>query len=146
MVPALVGAEAVKEAPDALRLQAALPVGQGEDLVAPGLDRAGLVAADVARRGGEDPLPRLQQAADHGGVRLRAAGEEEHVRLRGAAGLPDLLPGGLGKLVQPVARGADQVGLRQALQDLGVAPGRVVRGEKQSVHGGISFAGSYLFL
>ncbi len=54
-------------------VQLAQMLGQGQDLVAHGLDCAGLVAVDVPGLGCQNALPALQQARGHNGVRLRAA-------------------------------------------------------------------------
>ena len=99
---------------------------QGDDLVAAAFHGAGLVHADMAAVGGDDPLPGLQQGGEHQGVALRAAREEKDIGLRGRAGLADLLAGCLGKGVGAVARGGHQVVLKQALKHGRVRPLHVI--------------------
>ena len=94
--------------------------GQGDDLVACGLDGPGLMAVDVAADGGQHALPWPQDGGDDGGVGLGAAHQEVDVGLRGAAGGFDLLPRGLAVLVLAVAHGLDHVGLGQPDHDRGM--------------------------
>jgi hypothetical protein len=94
--------------------------GQGDDLVAGGLDGAGLVAVDVSARGGENALPRAQDRGDHGCVRLCAAGEKVNIRIRRIAGRADPGAGRRTVFVLAIADGLHHVRLGQTLHNLGM--------------------------
>ena len=67
---------------DVSRANLAVDGGGVEDLVAAALDDAGLVHVDMAGVGGDDALPEQEDRVDDGGVRLGAADQEAHVRVR----------------------------------------------------------------
>ena len=94
----------------------ALVAGDGEHLVAAKLDGARLVAGDVAGLGGNDALVRREQHVDHRRVGLRAAHQQEHIRIRCLAGLADELLGMLGMRVGTVAGLRLHIGIDERLQ------------------------------
>ena len=110
-------------------VQLSVFVRERQHLVARSLDRAGLVAGDVARLGAEDALPGAQRRGDHDTVHLRAADEEVDVRLRlgNGAGAADQRAGAGTVGVLPVAGVLLQVRRGEGLQDLRMAALGIVR-------------------
>ena len=100
--------------------------GQGQHLVAGGLDGAGLVAVDVAAGGGEDALIGPQNGGDHRGVGQRTAHQEVNVGVRGLAGCLDLFPCGGAVLILAVAHGLDHVGLVELCHQGGVCALQII--------------------
>ena len=94
----------------------ALVTGDGEHLVAAKLDGACLMASNVAGLGGNDALVRSEQHIDHRRVGLRAAHQQEHIRVRRLAGLADKLLGTLGVRVGTVAGLRLHIGIDERLQ------------------------------
>ena len=89
----------------------------GADLVAGGLNGAGLVAVDVAGMGGDHRFIGLKQGGDDRQVGLGTAYQKVNLRLRGGAESPNQVPGFLADGIQTVAAGLDQIGVRQCLKD-----------------------------
>ena len=100
--------------------------GQGDDLVAGGLDGAGLVAVDVAADGGQNALPGAEDGGNDRGVGLGAAHQEVDIGLRRLAGGPDLLPGGVAVLVLAVAHGLHHIRFVQLCHQGGVGTLQII--------------------
>ena len=111
--------------------------GQGDDLVAGGLDGTGLVTVDVSADGAQHALPRTQHGGDDGGVGLGAAHQEVDVGLRSLTGVLDLDPCGGAVLVLAVAYGLDHVGLVELCHEGGVCALQIVTVEID--HDSVSF-------
>ena len=79
-------------------------VRERQHLVSAELDRARLVHADMSCFGGDDALIGTEQRVDDDGICLRAADEEEDFSVVRLAGGANLLAGGFGIGVKPVAR------------------------------------------
>ena len=71
----------------------------------------------MAGGGGQHALPAVEHGADDHGVGLRAAGDEEDIRLRAGAGRADLLFGAGTIGVGAVTGNFFKVGLYQFLQN-----------------------------
>ncbi len=117
VVPVSVLPPGAEQSPQGFSADLAVPLGQGEHLVAAVLDGAGLMGADVPGFRRHHALPALQQRGDDHRVGLGASRQEENLRLRRPAGGPDPVPGGGGIGIRPVAGGFDQIGFLQPLQD-----------------------------
>ena len=104
----------------------AVLVGQGQALVAGGLDRAGLMHVDMAGLGAEHAFVGAQSRRDDGHVGLGAADEEMHRALLAGEGLADGVGSLLAVVVGAVARGLFKVGGGQLLQDRRVAALEVI--------------------
>lgn len=74
------------------RIDFAKMVWQRQHLVPAKLDGSRLVYADVPAAGRDDTLVGVQQGVNDSRVRLRAANQEMHLRLRAVAGGADFLP------------------------------------------------------
>ena len=109
-----------------LRSDPAVLGGEGEHLVAGGLNGPGLMGVDVPSLGAQHPLIGAQGGGDHRLIGLGPAHQKFHRGLGRAAGLPDQLPGTLAVLIHGVAGGLLQIGLGQPLQNLGRGPLSVV--------------------
>ena len=100
--------------------QLAVGSGDGADLVAHGLDGAGLMDADVAGLRGDDRLVGPQQGGDDQGVGLGAAHGEVDLRGGGGEPRPDHIGGLLAAAVQAIAVELGRAGVSQGLQDPGM--------------------------
>ena len=100
--------------------------GQGDDLVAGGLNGAGLVAVDVAADGGQHTLPGAENGGDDSGVGLGAAHQEVDIRLGGLTGQLYLLAGGFAVLILAVAHGLYHIRLHEPGHDSGVRALQVI--------------------
>ena len=120
-----------------LRSDLAVGGGQGDDLMARGLDGTGLMAVDVTADGGNHALPGPQDGGDDGGVGLGAAHQKMHVGLRGLAGGLDLLTRRLTVLVLAVAHSLDHICLVELLHHIGMGTLQIVAVEID--HGSFSF-------
>ena len=114
---------------------------QGNDLVAGGFDRAGLVAVDVTADGGQYALPGPQDRGDDRGVGLGAAYQKMHVGVRGLTRGLDLLTGRRADLVLAVADGLHHIGLGQPRHDRAVCALKIITVEID--HDGCSFFKSF---
>ena len=94
---------------------------QGQDLVAGGLDGAGLMGGDMAHFRRNHSLVGFQNGSDHRGVGLGAPHQKVDLGLgllaKGQNGFPGLLAIGIGA----IAGGLLQVGFLQGCQDAGMA-------------------------
>ena len=81
------------------------------DLVARGLDGAGLMGVDVAGVGGDDRLVGLQKRVDDHQIGLGAAHQKVDVGVRGLAQAADQIGGGLAAGVHAVAAGLLRIGV-----------------------------------
>ena len=109
----------------------------GADLVAGGLDGAGLMAVDMAGVGGDHCLVGGQQRGDDRQVGLGAADQEVNVCLGSGADRPDQVTGLLTDGVHAVAAGLGEIGVHQRLQDPGMCALAVIVAE--AVHEKTSF-------
>ena len=100
--------------------------GEGQDLVAHMLQRAGLMGVDVAGLGADHGLIGQQAGADAGVVGLGAAHQEVYRCVRAGQVFFDLIGGLLAPGVDAIAAVGGVVGLRQGLQYGGVGPLAVV--------------------
>ena len=112
--------------PERVGGQLAVPSGQGQHLVARGLDGPRLVYVDVARIGADGALMPAQQRVDDRRVGLRAADEEVYGRFGLAAGLADAFAGRAAVVVRAVARRLFQIGCPQAVDDFGAGALHIV--------------------
>ena len=100
--------------------------GQGEDLVAGGLDCPGLVDVDVGGFGRQHPFVTAQQSVDDGGVGLGAAHQEVNLGSGGLALPADEFPG-LGRVgVAAITGSLFEIGLDEAAHHLGMRACHVV--------------------
>ena len=126
VVPVSVRVKVRQVCPHNSRIKLSVRVRQSQDLVAAGLDCAGLVGRDVTRLRRDHPLPGPQQRVDHRRVGLGPADQKLHLCPRTPAGFPDLPPRGFRKGIMPVTGRLHHVGLREPLQDRGVGPFHIV--------------------
>ena len=99
------------------------------DLMAGGLDGAGLVGIHVAGVGGDDRLVGSKERGNGHKVCLGAAHHEVDVCVRGAAQLTDEVGSLFTVVVKAVAAGLLQIGVHQGLHDLGVGAFAVIVAE-----------------
>ena len=92
-------------------------LGKGQYLMAGILHRSGLMAVNVPRRRGYDAFVLLQNRADDHRICLCSPDQKINLRLRTAAGLPDLFPRGLAVSVIAVSRQLLHIGVDQSAQD-----------------------------
>ena len=109
-----------------LRGDPAVLGGEGEHLVAGGLDGPGLMDVDVSALGAQHPLVGAQGGGDHRLIGLGTAHQKLHRGLGRIAGVPDQLTGPLAVVIHGIAGGLLQVGPSQPLQKLGRGPLGVV--------------------
>ena len=95
----------------------AVVMGEGQALVAGGLDRTGLMDVDVAGLGADHALVGQQQWVNSPLIGLGAADEEVHRALLAGEGFADGVCSLLAVVVGAVARGLFKVGGGQLLQD-----------------------------
>ena len=100
--------------------------GQGQHLVAGGLNGAGFVTVDMAAGSGENALVGPENGGDHRGIGQCAAYQEMHIGLRGPAGRLDLFPGGGAVFILAIAHGLLHIGLQQALHNGGMCALQIV--------------------
>ena len=105
--------------------------GNGQDFVAACLNGTGFVYADVAAVSRNDALVGPEYSTNYGCIGLGAAADKMDGCARGAAGLPDSLPGRLTDGIGAVARGFQQIGIQQPLQDGRMGPFLVIAGKIQ---------------
>ena len=103
--------------PDLVPFELSVPSRKSQDLVAGGLDRAGLVAVDMARIGGDHALPGLQAGSDDCKIRLGTAHQEMDLAFGQFTFFQNHLSGLTAVIVLPVAGGLLQIGFNQSLYD-----------------------------
>ena len=111
----------------------ALLIRQGQDLVARGLDGAGLVDVDMAGAGGQDPLIGPEGRGDDGLVGLGPAHQELDAGVRPADGGADQGPGVVTVGVLPVAGVLLEVGGVEGRHDLGAGALVVIAGKTDHI-------------
>ena len=101
----------------------------GADLVAGGLDGAGLMAVDMAGVGGDHCLVGGQQRGDDRHVRLGAAHQKMNGGVGGSAEGANQCPGFVADGINAVAAGLGEIGVHQRLQDPGMCALAVIVAE-----------------
>ena len=121
--------------------QAARVAGQGQNLVAGGLDGAGFVAADMAGLRGQHTLMGPQGSGNDRGVGLSAAGQKMDVHILPAAQGFHLGSGPVADGVGGIAGILGMVFAGDGIQNLRDAPFRIIAFKTQ--HGNPSFIGCH---
>ena len=111
------------------RIQFAVGSRQGQHFVAARFNRTGFVYGNMTAIGGDDALPRTQDAGDNGGVGLRTADEEMHIRRLTTDGGADTRPRRFAVRIEAVTGGLFEVGRDECIKDGRMAAAEVVAAE-----------------
>ena len=90
------------------------------------LDGTSLVDVDMTRADADDALVLVEHGVDGGGVGLRAARQEEYLRVGHADSLADTVLGTVAELIKTVGRGLGTIVLHKLFEHLRVRPVVVV--------------------